>query len=77
MLAIVMHPTWQEMPDSGPPEDKARATAQEFLVFGDEALADIPGNDDLYAAGFGWRRLPQAAQRRSSERGAETKTWFA
>jgi hypothetical protein len=25
MLAIVMHPTWQEMLDSGPPEDKARA----------------------------------------------------
>ena len=25
MLAIVMHPTWQEMLDSGPPKDKARA----------------------------------------------------
>jgi len=25
MLAIVMHPTWQEMLDSGSPEDKAEA----------------------------------------------------
>lgn len=57
MLAMVMHPTRQEMlEDSGPPEDKARA---ERLIAADKAfwavaqtkpeqLPDIPGDGDLY-----------------------------
>ena len=50
MLAIVMHPTWQEMLDSGPPEDKARAQRliaknKEFwavALTSPEQLPDIP-----------------------------------
>jgi len=56
MLAIVMHPTWQEMLDSGPPEDKARAErliaeSKAFWAVAltkPEQLPDIPGDDDLY-----------------------------
>jgi len=59
MLAIVMHPTWQEMLDSGRPDDVARA--QELIAKSEafwavaltkpEQLPDIPGDDDLY---FTW-----------------------
>jgi hypothetical protein len=56
MLAMVMHPTYQEMLDSGRPEEVAKA--QEHIAESKafwavaltkpEQLPDIPGDDDLY-----------------------------
>ena len=56
MLAMVLYPTWQEMLDKGPPEDKAEAErliakSNAFWAIAltkPEQLPDTPGSDDLY-----------------------------
>jgi hypothetical protein len=56
MLAIVMHPTYQEMLDYGSPEEKAiaeRLIAKNKAFWAvaltkPEQLPDIPGDDDLF-----------------------------
>lgn len=56
MLAMCMHPTYQEMIDYGSPEEKAEAERLiakskafwEVALTKPEQLPDIPGDDDLY-----------------------------